>query len=71
MSTKNEEKFVAIRVEMTKDLRNRFKSVVVREGRNMKDVVVEFIEQYIENREKEQQKLSQSNSAKAKEGVSD
>lgn len=71
MSTKNEEKTVAIRVEMTKDLRNRFKSLVVREGRNMKDVVVEFIEQYIENREKEQQRFSQSNSAKAKEGVSD
>jgi len=52
MSTKNEEKIVAIRVEMTQDLRNRFKSLVVREGRNMKDVVVEFIEQYIEKREK-------------------
>lgn len=71
MSTKNEEKIVAIRVEMTKDLRNRFKSLVVREGRNMKDVVVEFIEQYIENGEKEHQGFPQSNSAKAKEGGSD
>ena len=71
MSTQNEEKIVAIRVEMTKDLRNRFKSLVVREGRNMKDVVVEFIEQYIENREKEQQRFPQSNTTKAKEGGSD
>lgn len=50
---KKEEKTVAIRVEMPDDLRNRFKSVVVREGKNMKDVIVEFVEEYVEEKEKQ------------------
>lgn len=55
-SDDEEQKLVAIRVEMPDDLRNRFKSVVVREGKNMKDVVVEFIEQYVEEKEQESKK---------------
>lgn len=47
-----EEKIVAIRVEMPDGLRNRFKSVVVREGKTMTDVVNELVSQYTEEKEK-------------------
>ncbi len=44
-------KQVAIRVELPDSLRNEYKSVVAREGKNMQDVlVVDFIEDYIRNR---------------------
>jgi len=47
-----EEKIVAIRVEMPDGLRNRFKSVVVREGKTMTDVVNELVWQYTQEKEK-------------------
>lgn len=47
-----EDKIVAIRVEMPDGLRNRFKSVVVREGKTMTDVVNELVSQYTEEKEK-------------------
>lgn len=47
-----EEKIVAIRVEMPDGLRNRFKSVVVREGKTMTDVVNELVLQYTQEKEK-------------------
>jgi len=51
---KNEEqKIVSIRIELPDELRNRFKSVVVREGKTMTDLVVGFIEDYVEGKEKE------------------
>jgi predicted DNA-binding protein len=52
MSKQKEEKIVAIRVELPEELRNRFKSVVVREGKTMTDVVTELISQYTEAKEK-------------------
>jgi metal-responsive CopG/Arc/MetJ family transcriptional regulator len=45
-----EQKTVAIRVELPNNLRNEFKSVVAREGKSMRDVLVDFIEDYIRNR---------------------
>jgi hypothetical protein len=41
----DENKTVAIRVEMPPDLRNRFKSAVARDGKNMRDVLLEFIKE--------------------------
>jgi metal-responsive CopG/Arc/MetJ family transcriptional regulator len=45
-----EQKTVAIRVELPNNLRNEFKSVVAREGKNMRDVLVDFIEDYVKKR---------------------
>jgi metal-responsive CopG/Arc/MetJ family transcriptional regulator len=47
----NESKTVAIRVELPDDLRNQFKSAVAREGKNMRDVLLEFIERYVKEKE--------------------
>lgn len=47
----DEPKLVAIRVEMPDDLRNQFKSAVAREGKNMKDVLLDFIKDYVAERE--------------------
>ena len=52
MSKEKEAKIVAIRVELPDELRNRFKSVVVREGKTMTDVVTDLISQYTEEKEK-------------------
>jgi predicted DNA-binding protein len=52
MSKAKEEKIVAIRVELPDELRNRFKSVVVREGKTMTDVVTDLISQYTQEKEK-------------------
>jgi predicted DNA-binding protein len=52
MSKEKEAKIVAIRVELSDELRNRFKSVVVREGKTMTDVVTDLISQYTEEKEK-------------------
>ena len=41
----DENKTVAIRVEMPPDLRNRFKSAVARDGKSMRDVLLEFIKE--------------------------
>ena len=43
----DDNKTVAIRVEMPPELRNRFKSAVARDGKNMRDVLLEFMEQYV------------------------
>lgn len=52
----DESKFAAIRVEMPSELRNQFKSAVAREGKNMKDVLLTFIKEYIANRESNKEK---------------
>ena len=41
----DENKTVATRVEMPPDLRNRFKSAVARDGKSMRDVLLEFIKE--------------------------
>ncbi|MHC5830743.1 MAG: copy number control protein [Nostoc sp.] len=52
----DETKLVAIRVEMPDELRNQFKSVVAREGKNMRDVLLSFIKDYVAERESSQGK---------------
>lgn len=52
----DESKVVAIRVEMPDELRNQFKSAVAREGKNMKDVLLTFIKEYVANRESSKDK---------------
>ncbi|MEK0182158.1 MAG: hypothetical protein EAZ98_03100 [Oscillatoriales cyanobacterium] len=54
----NDKKTVAIRIEMPPDLRNRFKSAVARDGKNMRDVLLEFMEGYV--RKAEQPKIEAS-----------
>jgi metal-responsive CopG/Arc/MetJ family transcriptional regulator len=52
----DETKVVAIRVEMPDQLRNQFKSVVAREGKNMRDVLISFIKDYVAERESNKDK---------------
>jgi len=52
----DETKVVAIRVEMPDELRNQFKSAVAREGKNMKDVLLGFIKDYVDERESNKDK---------------
>lgn len=46
-----EEKIVALRAFVPESLRNDFKSVCAKEGKNMSDVLTEFIERYVRERE--------------------
>jgi hypothetical protein len=54
----DENKNVAIRVEMPPDL--RFKSAVAREGKNMRDVLLEFMEEYVNQAEQPKIEASQN-----------
>jgi predicted DNA-binding protein len=56
----DDNKTVAIRVEMPPDLRNRFKSAVARDGKNMRDVLLEFMEEYIKQAEQSKIEASQN-----------
>lgn len=46
-------KLVVVRAFLPPDLRNSFKSLCVREGITMNDVIVDFIEEYVKEREPE------------------
>jgi len=56
----DENKNVAIRVEMPPELRNRFKSAVARDGKNMRDVLLEFMEEYVNQAEQPKIEASQN-----------
>ena len=56
----DDNKTVAIRVEMPPELRNRFKSAVAREGKNMRDVLLEFMEEYVKQAEQPKREASQN-----------
>jgi hypothetical protein len=45
---------------MPPDLRNRFKSAVARDGKNMRDVLLEFMEQYVMKAEQPKIEASQN-----------
>lgn len=47
-----DEKLVTVRAFLSPDLRNSFKSLCVKEGITMNDVIVQFIEDYVQEREK-------------------
>lgn len=43
----SEEKIISLRIFMPEDLRNEFKAVCARQGRNMSEVVTEFVKGYV------------------------
>jgi hypothetical protein len=53
MSPETEEKIVALRAFVPESLRNDFKAVCAKEGKNMSDVLSEFVEGYVKTKEKE------------------
>lgn len=46
--SETEEKIISLRIFMPESLRNEFKAVCARQGRNMSEVVTDFVKQYIE-----------------------
>ena len=42
-----EDKVISLRIFMPEKLRNEFKSVCARQGKNMSEVVTEFVEIYV------------------------
>ena len=56
----DDKKTVAIRVEMPPELRIRFKSAVARDGKNMRDVLLEFMEGYVKQAEQPKIEASQN-----------
>jgi regulator of PEP synthase PpsR (kinase-PPPase family) len=46
-----EQKTVAVKTFVSEELRNSFKAACAKEGRNMSDVLAEFVEQYVNQRE--------------------
>lgn len=50
LMTEDKEKIVALRAFVPESLRNDFKSVCAKEGKNMSDVLTEFIQGYVRER---------------------
>ena len=46
-----EQRTVAVKTFVSEELRNSFKAACAKEGRNMSDVLAEFVEQYVNERE--------------------
>ena len=44
-----EEKTISLRIFMSESLRNTFKAVCAKQGKNMSEVVTEFVETYVKN----------------------
>ncbi|WP_413176459.1 plasmid partition protein ParG [Anabaena azotica] len=42
-----EDKTISLRIFMSESLRNTFKAVCAKQGRNMSEVVTEFVESYV------------------------
>lgn len=47
-----EQKKVAVKTFLTEELRNEFKAFCAKEGKNMSDVLAEYVEGYVKRREK-------------------
>lgn len=58
MSPESEEKTVTLRAFVRESLRNDFKAVCAKEGKNMSDVLTEFVEDYVKTKEKQVNKSS-------------
>ncbi|MDK2412267.1 plasmid partition protein ParG [Aphanizomenon sp. PH219] len=43
----SEDKTISLRIFMNESLRNTFKAVCARQGKNMSEVVTEFVENYV------------------------
>jgi metal-responsive CopG/Arc/MetJ family transcriptional regulator len=51
--SKKEDRTVRVQVQMPESLRNKFKSVTAAEGQTMNEVILEFVEDYIETKTEE------------------
>ena len=58
-----EEKLVALRAFIPPQLRNEFKSICVREGLTMNDVILDFVEDFVKNHD--EAKTKNANGQKA------
>jgi metal-responsive CopG/Arc/MetJ family transcriptional regulator len=47
------QKLAVVKTSISEELRNSFKAACAKEGRNMSDVLSDFIEQYVTDRETE------------------
>ncbi len=47
------QKLVVVKTSIAEELRNSFKAACAKEGRNMSDVLSDFIEEYVKERETE------------------
>ena len=50
--TVTEQRAVAVKAFVSETLRNDFKAACAKEGRNMSDVLAEFVESYVREKEK-------------------
>ncbi|MFM6122911.1 MAG: plasmid partition protein ParG [Sphaerospermopsis kisseleviana] len=46
---KQEDKTISLRIFMSESLRNTFKATCAKQGRNMSEVVTEFVESYVKD----------------------
>lgn len=53
MTDADKEKTVTLRAFVSEKLRNDFKAVCAKEGRNMSDVLTEFVEDYVNKKKKD------------------
>ena len=53
-----EEKIISLRIFMPESLRNHFKGVCAKQGKNMSEVVTEFVRDYVEKYESPSPKKS-------------
>jgi hypothetical protein len=49
----DKEKIVALRAFVTERLRNDFKAVCAKEGKNMSDVITDFVEDYVNKKKQD------------------
>lgn len=51
-----EDRIVRIQVQMNESLRNKFKSVTAAKGQTMNEVILNFVEDYVDETEEKQEK---------------
>ena len=50
MNQPKEDKIISLRIFMSQDLRNTFKSVCAKEGKNMSEVITEYVKEYVKDK---------------------
>ena len=56
--TEDLDKTVRVQVPMTEELRNKFKSVTAAKGKTMSEVILNFVKDYVEDKNEEKQAKS-------------
>ena len=51
MNQPKEDKIISLRIFMSQDLRNTFKSVCAKEGKNMSEVITEYVKEYVKDKQ--------------------